>query len=338
MAAALTFPAKLNLARLATPLVPLSRLSKRYGGPTIWCKRDDLTGCIESGNKVRKLEYALAEALRLGCDTVISCGGTQSNHARATAALCAQLGLHCHLILREDTDPSSYNGNLLLDHVLGATIDTYPRKTYGATLDNLLHQAWEHYAALGRNAYVIPTGASDGVGLWGYLEAARELRDDFKRHDINPGAIICASGSGGTQGGLTLGCHMFDVSAQVIGVAVCDNAAYFEQKVRADWHHWALQYDQPEVPTIAVHTLDAYIGAGYGLASDEVFQTIALVAQQEGLILDPTYTGKAFHGLLKELEAGRFKGLSDIVFVHTGGIYGLLAQQQQLETWFTRHR
>lgn len=337
MSTALDFPAKLNLARLATPLVPLKRLSAQFGGPTIWCKRDDLTGCVESGNKIRKLEYSLAEALRFGCDTVITCGGTQSNHARATAALCAQLGLNCHLILREDTDPNTLNGNLLLDRLLGVKIDTYSRKTYSNNLDNLLTTAFEHYASLGRNAYIIPTGASDGVGLWGYIEAAKELRHDFNQANLEVGAIVCASGSGGTQGGLSLGCSMFDIKAEVLGVAVCDTQAYFEAKIREDWQHWAQQYEQDEPSQhVAINTVDAYVGKGYGIASDEVFETISLVAKTEGLVLDPTYTGKAFHGLLKELEAGRFKGMSDIVFVHTGGVHGLMGQQQQLAAWLNK--
>lgn len=323
------FPPRLQLAQRPTPLQPLDRLSAELGGPRIWVKRDDLTGCLLSGNKVRKLEFALALAVQQGCDTIVTCGGLQSNHCRATALLCAQLGLRCVLVLRGETAPP-YDGNLLLDHLAGADVHTYPVERYQRELPTLLRQA-----AIGRggNAFVIPTGASDGVGAWGYIAACSELVVDFAVAGIAPRHIICATGSGGTQAGLTAGVKLHDIDAQVWGMAVCDSAAWFENKVRSDLRDWQRRYGEVaavstlDVDALPVRVIDDYIGPGYAVAGPEVFETISRVARLEGLVLDPVYTGKAMHGLLAELKRGRFGGDGDIVFIHTGGLFGLFPQR-----------
>ncbi len=331
MAASITWPKKLNLAQLPTPFYPLQRLSKTLGGPTIWLKRDDLTGAVESGNKIRKLEYIFADAIAEGCDTVISCGGTQSNHCRATAALASRLGFHCHLILREDTSSEQLSGNLLLDHLLGATVETFAKKGFGSRLASRLQEAANTYELQGRKAYIIPTGASDATGLWGYIAASKELQKDFICNDINPDYVVCATGSGGTQAGLTLGMSLLDIKTQVLGIAVCDNADYFNKKVKKDWLDWQAKYaSHIKLSNVVVNTNDDYIGEGYGIADQAVFNTIKMLAQTEGVVLDPTYTGKAFYGLLQEIKAGSFKQGQDIVFIHTGGIYGLMSQASQL--------
>lgn len=324
-------PPRLSLALRPTPLQPLTRLSAQLGGPTIWVKRDDLTGSLLTGNKVRKLEFVLAAAQAEGCDTIITCGGLQSNHCRATALLCAQLGFNCVLILRGETK-APYDGNLLLDWLAGAEIRHYPVEHYQRELPDLLQAAVSDCRARGNKPFVIPTGASDGIGLWGYIAACEELRADFLEQQIAPRHIVCATGSGGTQAGLTAGVALYGIDATVWGVAVCDDAAWFQRKVRADIEDWQRRYGRLlALDELNICVLDSYVGPAYAKAGPEVFSTISMLARMEGLVLDPVYTGKAFHGLVEELKAGRFDDSNDVVFIHTGGVFGLFPQRDQFD-------
>ncbi len=324
------FPERLALARLPTPLEPLDRVSDELGGPRIWVKRDDLTGCVTTGNKVRKLEFTLARACAAGADTLITAGGLQSNHCRATAVLGARLGLRVHLLLREEGGSLSTQGNLFLDLLAGAEISRYSRSYYRTHL-NALYAAWcERYLARGATPWVIPVGASDGTGVWGYIGCAAELAKDIAAVGIRPGAIVHATGSGGTQAGLTAGAALYGLNCSVIGIAVCDDAAYFRHKVLADLRDCAALYDLPiEVERLPIEVEDGYVGPGYGRAGPEVFATIRWLARREGLVLDPVYSGKAFHALIEEIRRGRFAGVNDVIFVHTGGLFGLFAQADQ---------
>ncbi|HEX4880821.1 MAG TPA: D-cysteine desulfhydrase family protein [Porticoccaceae bacterium] len=329
---AIVYPPRLPLARLPTPLEPLDRLSALLGGPRIWVKRDDLTGCATTGNKVRKLEFTLARARAAGADTLITAGGLQSNHCRATALLGARLGMRVHLLLREEGDLTPPpRGNLLLDLLAGAVVSRYDKAHYRAHLPELYDTWCAHYRERGAHPWPIAVGASDGTGVWGYVGCAAELAEDFRDAGIRPGAIVHATGSGGTQAGLTAGAELYGLGCPVIGMAVCDDAAYFQAKVRADLRDWAERYRPPlDVERLVIRVNDRYIGPGYGSAGPEVFATIRQLAREEGLILDPVYTGKAFHGLLEEIRAGAFAGTSDLVFIHTGGLFGLFAQSGQL--------
>ena len=339
------YPESLALAQLPTPLQPLDRLSAQFSGPRIWVKRDDLSDCALSGNKIRKLEFTLARALAQGCDTLITCGGVQSNHCRATAILGARLGLKVHLILRDeelrdeelrdkelgDGQSTGPDGNLFLDYLAGAEISIYPKAEFQTRQRELFEHWSQYYAAQGRKPYLIPTGASDGTGIWGYIRCVEELMTDFKQAEIQPTHIIHATGSGGTQAGLSLGCALHQLDAQVLGISVCDNAAYFQRKVMADINDWQSRYEIPALPTsLTIQVNDDFMGPGYSKAGPEVFTTIKKVAALEGLLLDPVYTGKAFYGMLTLIEQGYFAGASDIVFVHTGGLFGLFAQREQL--------
>jgi D-cysteine desulfhydrase len=324
---ALVYPRKLDLAQTPTPLQYLERASGKWGrGHRLWVKRDDLTGCTLTGNKVRKLEFIAAHAIDNGYDTLITCGGLQSNHCRATALVGAQLGLHVHLLLRGE-EPADRDGNLLLDHLAGASVSCYPLTQYISELDALFTHWTEYYAARGRKALVIPTGGSDGIGAWGYIAACEELAADFAAAGIERAHIVTASGSGGTQTGLTLGAALHQLPATVWGVNVCDDEAWFVNKVTADAAQGRQRY--PDVPDVEIEPrlLDGYVGAGYAHAGPEIFSLITELARLEGLVLDPVYTGKAFAGMLAELAAGRFDDCRDIVFVHTGGIFGLFAQR-----------
>lgn len=314
--------------------MPIDRISEKLGGPRIWVKRDDMTGSAVSGNKIRKLEFSLAKALDEGCDTIITCGGVQSNHCRTTAILCAQLGLKCHLILRGPKD-SDIDGNLLLDRLTGAEISFYSNREYQHRGGEIIDHWLQHYQNRGSKAFAIPVGASDGTGLWGYIAACEELKSDFSRLNIQPGHIISATGSGGTQGGLTVGSELFELGARVWGMAVCDDEDYFLTKVRKDIAQWHTEYasiinPELDLSRLSIHVIDNYIGPGYAQATPEIFATINLAARLEGLILDPVYTGKGFHGMLDQIRQGRFDDTNDIVFVHTGGIFGLFPQRQQL--------
>jgi len=323
----------LSLAQLPTPLTPLDRLSKKLGGPRIWLKRDDQTGSAVSGNKIRKLEFSLAQALEQGCDTIITCGGVQSNHCRTTAILCASLGLKCHLVLRGSAPESndSVDGNLFLDYLAGAQISYYRPAQYQSHQHSIMLEWEQHYLQTGAKPFSIPTGASNGTGLWGYIAASEELAADFSQHGIAPGHIVSATGSGGTQAGLVAGNALFDLKTKVWGINVCDDEAYFVNKVRADLRQWQKMYEQSlDVETLPINVIDGYVAPGYARASAEVFATIAEVAALEGVIFDPVYTGKAFNGLIDQIQKGRFEDSEDIVFIHTGGLFGLFPQREQL--------
>lgn len=322
-------PPRLRLARLPTPFEPLDRLSARLGGPRIWVKRDDLSDCAVSGNKVRKLEFSIAQALAEGADTLLTCGGLQSNHCRATALLGARLGLGVELVLRGEP-AGTPDGNLFLDRLAGAGVHCYPMRQYQQELDTLLAAHAARLRADGRHPFVIPTGASDAIGVWGYVAASAELAADFAQAGIAPRVVVCATGSGGTQAGLTAGLRLHGLDTEAWGMAVCDDAAWFRAKVRADLAAWRERYGVAlDTDALPVKVLDDYIGAGYAQASPAVFETIGLAARTEGLVLDPVYTGKAFHGMLQEMRHGRFRDETDIVFVHTGGLFGLFAQREQ---------
>lgn len=329
-----SYPPRLSLAQTPTPFYPLARLSADIGGPRIWIKRDDMTGCAVSGNKIRKLEFTLARAMEQGCDTIITAGGVQSNHCRTTAVLCAQLGLRCHLILRGSPD-AVVDGNLLLDRLVGADISFYGHREYAQRERDIFQEISERHVSRGRKPYTVPIGASDATGLWGYIAACEELQRDFENAGIAPLHIVCATGSGGTQGGLTAGSALFELGASVWGVNVCDDEAYFINKVGQDLRDWHTEYASHidagfDVRKLWINVIDGYVGEGYGVASAEVFECIERIARLEGVILDPVYTGKAFYGLLGEIDRGRFDDSEDIVFIHTGGLFGLFPQKDHL--------
>jgi D-cysteine desulfhydrase len=323
----LQYPRKIDLACTPTPLQFLSRASEKWGrGHRLWVKRDDMTGSVLSGNKVRKLEFIAAHALDNGYDTLITAGGIQSNHCRATAFVGAQLGLGVHLILR-GREPDESDGNYLLDQLAGAQISCYPSRQISNEGEAIFAHWQEHYKSLGRKALIVPIGGSDEIGVWGYIAACEELLSDFHGAGIERAHIVTATGSGGTQTGLTLGAQIHQLPATVWGINVCDDEQYFLDKIATDTAAWASRY--PGVPQVSVEprVIDGYVGQGYGIASPEVFDLIAELSRLEGIVLDPVYTGKAFAAMLTELAEGRFDNCVDIVFLHTGGLYGVFPQR-----------
>jgi D-cysteine desulfhydrase len=328
---AVSYPPRVKLAQLPTPLQPFERLSAELGGPRLWIKRDDLTGSALGGNKVRKLEFSIGEALAQGCDTLITCGGVQSNHCRATAIAGARMGLRVHLCLRGQRQKTP-QANLFLDYLAGAKVSYYEPEIYSARRNDLLAETQQRYAQSGHKAFVIPAGASDEIGVWGYIAACEELKADCARAGFVPDYLLCPVGSGGTLAGLILGNALYKLGATVSSINVDEDAEYFVAKVGADLQRWKERYGQTlDVDALPINVIEGYLGAGYGKAGPEVLWTIRRVARTEGIILDPVYTGKAFHGLLSEIERGRFKGASNIIFLHTGGIFGLLAQQAEFQ-------
>jgi len=321
-------PPRILLASLPTPLQLLERLSEELG-VRIWLKRDDLTDAVATGNKIRKLEYTIGQALAESADVLVTWGGVQSNHCRATAALAARLGLKAHLLLR-GSQPDIADGNLLLDQLLGAEVTFMKLPDYQA-MDHEFNRLTEHYAARGLKTFRIPVGASDEIGLWGYINCAAELKQDFAAAGISPDAIISATGSGGTFAGLILGNALYELGTEIMAINVCDDEAYFVNKVSEDFSAWRRRYEATLNPTrLPIQVIDGYVGPGYGRATPAIFQTIAKLAQEEGIVLDPVYTGKAFHAMLHEIQAGRLQGMKDIVFIHTGGIFGLFPQKSEL--------
>lgn len=285
---------------------------------------------------MRKLEYILGAVIAAGADTLITCGGLQSNHCRATAIVAAQLGLKAHLILRGTEGESDLDGNLLLDHLAGAEVSIYPPNVYFKQLKGLFDHWEEAYRQKGRSPWSIPTGASDEIGIWGYIDAAYELGEQIAALGLEPDCIVCATGSGGTQAGLSLGMRMQESSIPVLGMAVCDSERYFERKATKDLSLWQERYGEYTgfrdgyTSSVKINTCDKYIGPGYGLAYPEMLECIKWVARTEGVILDPCYTGKAFYGMIEEIKSGQLKGMKDIVFVHTGGVFGLFPYRAQL--------
>ena len=329
------YPPRLNLARTPTPLEALQRVGEKFG-VELYLKRDDLTGAELTGNKVRKLEFLLADALECGADTVITCGGEQSNHARATAIAAAKLGLRSVLLLRtrEPARPSRVEGNILLDRLVGAEIVWITPKEYERRSEILQREA-DSLRELGRIPYVIPEGGSNALGAWGYVQAVDELAQDVAAlagGAERPTTIIHATGSGGTTAGLILGVLLMGLNKRVIGINVCNNRAYF---LRVDGgicedlistYQLDVQFSRER----DIEILDGYVGLGYAKSRPEELSLLCEVARTEGIVLDPVYTGKAFFGMIQELSRNPEVFGERIVFVHTGGIFGLFSMADEI--------
>jgi len=323
---------RLFLAHLPTPLQKPQRLADHLG-IELWVKRDDATGGAEAGNKIRKLEFLLADAAARGTGTVITCGGIQSNHARATALCAASLGMRALLFLRTseshlDASRAPLEGNVLLDRMVGAEIRLITPTQYRARTA-LMDEAAAELTESGRVPYVIPEGGSNGLGALGYVEAMREVRRQLDL-GLAGGApfdtIVHACGSGGTAAGVALGALKYGVASEVRVMAVCDDAATFEaiiQRIVAE----ARALDGELGPPARMIVDDRAKGPAYAVSTEEQRRRIVLATRLSGLVFDPVYTGKALSGLWDLCEAGELRG-KRVLFLHTGGLPGLLAQGQ----------
>ena len=315
------------LAQLPTPLEPLPRLSAELGGPRIWVKRDDQTGLAMGGNKVRKLEYLLAEARELGADIVLTTGATQSNHCRQTAAAAARLGLDCELLIEHRfpdwSDDYQHGGNLQLDRLLGASVLDFDRGT-DTTVE--MERRADELRAEGRTPYIVPLGGSNVVGALGYRTAAVEILRQADERGFEPNEIVHATASGGTQAGLVAGLAIKRSEVPLLGISAGAAESYLGPIVRslAEGVFAHIGIERSLGPH-AVVIDDSHVGEAYGIPTEEMHEAVTLCARFEGLLLDPVYSGKAMAGLVHHVRAGRWSADDDVVFIHTGGTPALFA-------------
>jgi D-cysteine desulfhydrase len=302
-------------------------LRYRRNGTRFWLKRDDHTGSELMGNKVRKLEYLLAEAMANKATHVVTCGGEQSNHARATALAAAQLGMKSVLILRTDdpAKPPAATGNILLDAMCGAEIVWISRPAWRDRNELLAAQA-ERIRAAGGTPYVVPEGGSNALGSFGYIRAMRELVADLR--DVpKPCTVLYACGSGGTGAGLVMGAKLLKPEGiRVAGVNVCDDKPYFVAAIMRICAEAEAKYAVGAHVTEAdIDIVDGHVGLGYAKSRPEELATIRELCHSDGVVLDPVYTGKAFHGICMELDRDPKRFGETVAFIHTGGMFGLFA-------------
>jgi len=324
------YPQHVELAHLPTPIQRLDRLSRHLGGPEIFIKRDDLTGLATGGNKTRKLEFLVAEALAKGCDHLITTGAPQSNHCRQTAAAAAACGLKCHLVLG-GSEPGFLDGNLLLDDLLAARIHWTGEYRKGEKIPEIV-QVLE---SKGRKPYVIPYGGSNTTGAVGFVEAVSELHKQLEQQNTSVSHVVFASSSGGTQAGLIVGKSIFDHRFELIGIGIdkgeagegpfadhvleLANTTAERLELDADFH----------LSDIVVR--EEFLGNGYGVVGDLERRAIRLTAETEGVLLDPVYTGRAMGGLITMIERGEFSSSDRVLFWHTGGLPALFSYAEELQ-------
>ena len=329
------FP-RYRLGHFPTPLERLDRLTAALGGPEIWIKRDDCTGLASGGNKTRKLEFLVAEAIAQGADTLVTQGATQSNHVRQTAAAAARVGMACHALLerRVNNQGADYEtaGNVLLDQMMNCSFDFRPE---GLDMNAEGEALAESLRAQGRKPYFIPGGGSNPVGALGYAACAEELVGQADAAGLRIDHLVHATGSAGTQAGLVAGLFAMNAPIPVTGFSVraprerqIDNVHQLAVRTAA------LIGARGDLPRDMVMAHDTQVGPGYGQPTQDMTSAILLLAQTEGILLDPVYSGKGFAGLVEMVRAGAFRKDERVVFLHTGGsaalfAYGHLFQNQK---------
>jgi L-cysteate sulfo-lyase len=319
------------LGFLPTPLTPLDRLSEHLGGPRIWLKRDDCTGLATGGNKTRKLEYLVGHALDDEADVIVTFGAVQSNHARQTAAACAVAGLPCHLVLarkvRWDHPAYERSGNVLLDRLLGAHVHLVSGPDVAPRRAELLREL----EAAGKLPYVIPVGGSNSIGALGYARCAMELLEQSEAQGFRLTDVMHASSSAGTQAGLLAGFAglladdpgMARPTVHGINVSEPDPTALAREVLRIASAVIADRGLEVTVSPAEVHVEQRYLGEAYGIPTRATIAAIELLGRIEGVVMDPVYSGKGFAGLVDRVARGEFSGVSDLVFIHTGGTAAL---------------
>lgn len=320
------YPDRVHLAYLPTPLEKLERLSQHLGGPQLYVKRDDQTGLATGGNKARKLEFLVADALAQGCDHLITTGAPQSNHCRQTAAAAARYGLGCSLVMRGEA-PSQLTGNLLLSQLLGANFYW----TGEQPPNQVMSEVAAELRAGGRHPYLIPLGGSNVMGATGYVLAMQELTEQLAAHHLDIDFIVVASSSGGTQAGLALGALAYGFQGQILGVSVDLEAEALQMHVGALATATATHLGLGTTSLAGqIEVNDDYLGGGYAVVGDTEREAIRLMAQLEGILLDPVYTGRAMGGLIDLIRWGAFTRSQNVLFWHTGGTAALPAFTDKL--------
>ena len=313
---------RISLGHFPTPIEPLENLSKNLNGPKIYIKRDDCTGLATGGNKTRKLEFLMPDALKNHADLVITVGAVQSNHTRQTAAACAKLGLKCLIVLeqRVENAPESYmkSGNVFLDKIFGAEVIICPKgKDVREHAEGIMLERKNN----GEKPYYIPVGGSNRIGQLGYIECMREIIEYDKDNAFTH--IVLASGSGGTHSGIISGKTFYKSAINIIGISVKDNRHDQEEKIfkMAQEGCKYIQCDEPKREDILVY--DDYVGKGYGVPTEGMTNAVNLMATKEAILLDPVYSGKGFAGLIDLIQKNHFKDSDKVLFIHTGGAAAL---------------
>ena len=320
-------PARLELALAPTPILKLDRLSRRLG-VELYVKRDDLTGLLESGNKVRKLEFLVGEALQQGADTLITCGALQSNGCRAVAAVAARLGLRAVLVVRGEP-PAAYDGNLLLDRLLGADVRYCAEGEFGR-VEEIMAALAEEVRGRGGRPYVIPESGANEVGALGYLECAVELSEQINHGAPRFDAVVISAFTGGSQAGLLLGKQLAGLPGEIVGVPVARPAERVREHVArtmaAAIRRYGFSIDVPKT----IHLLDREPGGDPPDADDKDLAVLVELAREEGLLLDPIYTARGFRGLMETLARDPRALGSRVCFIHTGGLFSVFPYRERL--------
>ncbi|MBN8891126.1 MAG: D-cysteine desulfhydrase [Rhodospirillales bacterium 70-18] len=320
------FP-RVKLCHAPTPLEFMPNLTRHLGGPQLWIKRDDCTGVATGGNKNRKLEFLMGEALAMGATHIVTQGAVQSNHVRQTAAVAAKLGLKCTALLehRVQTNDSDYNdgGNVLMDRLMGIAIEYRPG---GTDMQAAIEEVGERLKAQGEVPYVIPGGGSNATGALGYANVALELLAQANEMGLRIDRLVHATGSAGTQAGLVAGLEALNSGIRVLGIGVRNPKDRQEAAVHKLAEATAAKLGlSGGIRREAVEANCDYVGAGYGIPTEGMAEAVAMLARQEGIFLDPVYSGKGMAGLIDLIRKGAFSRDENVVFLHTGGQVGLFA-------------
>ncbi len=323
------FP-RVSLCHKPTALEQMPRLSKALGGPGLWIKRDDCTGLATGGNKTRKLEFLMAAALEANADIVVTQGAVQSNHVRQTAAAACKLGLDCYALLERRVpgkgEDYEQTGNVFFDQMFNTKIEFCPP---GLDMNDRARQAAKKLQSQGRKPYFIPGGGSNETGALGYVSSAQELLHQFENKGLCPKLIVLSTGSAGTHAGMVAGFHALDCDIPIMGISVrqpeeiqIDNVYKLAVKTAALLTDKRLSRDRVLVD-------DGYVGEGYGIPTDGTLAAINTVARNEGILLDPVYSGKGMAGLIGQIKDGQISSDGEVVFLHTGGAVSLFAYEDQ---------
>ena len=322
---------RVRLGRYPTPIQHLTRLSEQFG-VQLYIKRDDLNETVLSGNKLRKLEFLVADAQATGADALLTFGNVHSNHCRITAGVAAGVGLGCELFL-SGPRPDVHDGNTLLDYLFGASLH-FAESATDADRETFADELSRRYAAEGRQLYVIPIGATNTLGTWGYVDCMHEINLQQQQLSLRFDRIVCSAGSGGTLAGLLAGKQVYGLSADLLGVFIGAGEEYapMRERTAACMAGFARRFvpDLVVPSTDQIPTTEAYRGIDYAVNTKEEIETLLLVARQEGIMLDTVYTLKAFHGMLGEIRAGRIAKGETVLFIHTGGVFGIFPRKEHI--------
>lgn len=319
----INFPESLGFTQRMTPIIQLPRNDDFL----LWLKRDDFTGIELSGNKIRKLDFLVQQALNEKADAIMTCGGLQSNHCRATAFLGAKVDLETILYLRGVADKNP-TGNYLLNILSGATLNYVTAEEY-RNIDEIMQQAADRYKKEGKQVYVIPEGGSNALGAWGYCQCFSELAEQIRSQKLPIEAVAVATGSGGTHAGLLIGKFLEKSDLEIFSINVCDDADFFKNKIAGIINKFEQQYNHGiDCNENDIKIYDGFVGEGYGEISTREVEFIKQFARAYGIILDPVYTVKAFIGLEQLIKQNRleYKG---VLFIHTGGVFGIFPHAEK---------